>query len=240
MALMGSVMELSKTSPPPRYAVFDFDGSIIFNDSAEAVLLRMALDNYPNAVDNFKRYYSLLDAGDTRAAYRFGASTLQGLSITEVDELVRRTMELEGREIFREKRFGYTVNRGIALRTVVMDLFYRCQNHSIDVWVVSASPDIIVRSALKYFGLRAKVIGVRNIVNDELITAELREPLSIFEGKVACIQELIHPNVQPLLGIGDSMNDLPMLRYSRCRGVVKRSNPLAEIAIAEGWPLLSP
>lgn len=231
-------------SQGPHYAVFDFDGSIIENDSAEAVLTYMARHDYPNAREAFEHYYSLLDAGETGEAYQFGAGTLKGLSVVEVREIVRRTMGEEGRKITKTQLFNRTIAHGIALRARVVELMCRLEDESISVWIVSTSPEVIVRAALAYFGLYPECIGVQNILRDGVITEALRRPLSIFEGKVDCIKRYIHPRAlstpptPPLFGVGDSINDLPMLEYSRLRAVVDRGNELARIAGERGWFIL--
>lgn len=239
MDLFERVMQLSKGSPSEPYAVFDFDGSIIHNDSAQATLAYRARHNISTAREEFERYYSLLGSGDTLAAYRFGASTLQGLSTDGVYRIVQAAMSEEGTEITTTELLGRTIPKGIAPRKNVLSLMRRLRSCGVTVWVVSASPWLVVYSAMEYFGIDANLIGVRNILNGGTVTAELYEPLSMYEGKVDCIKELISSgSVAPVLGVGDSMNDLPMLEYSCLRAVVDRGNELAAIAKERGWFLL--
>jgi HAD superfamily phosphoserine phosphatase-like hydrolase len=235
-----SVMELrAKGLSAFNYAVFDADNTIWHNDVAEATLAYMARhDTTPTAQEDFGRYYSLLKSGDKRTAYRFCALTLEGLSCDEIDHIVRRAMEDEGTEITETELFGRTIAKGIALRENVITLKRRLQACGIDMWVVTASSQLVVSPAMRYFGIEAKLIGVRNVLRDGKVIRELQEPLSIFEGKVACIQELISPSVRPLLGVGDSMNDLPMLKHSQLRAVVDSDDALAMVAKEEGWFLL--
>jgi HAD superfamily phosphoserine phosphatase-like hydrolase len=236
--LFERAMKVHKGNSFEPFATFDFDGSIIYNDSAEAVLAYMARHDISTAREDLKRYYSLLDSGDTRAAYRFGALTLCGLSSGEIHRIVQAAMAEEGTEITKAELFGRTISKGIAPRANVVALMRRFQLSGVRVWVVSASPWLVVHSAMEYFGIDADLIGIRNIISDGVVTAELQEPLPIYEGKVACIKELISESERPILALGNSMNDLPMLEYSRLQAVVDRGNDLGVKAKERGWFLL--
>lgn len=229
---------LIKRSKPPIFAVFDFDNTCIANDIGEAVLSYMARNDFPDMRDDFERYHALLDNGDVRGAYEFGAAALRGLSINEIDDLVRKTIEFEGRAIGEEKLFGWNVARGIAPRPKVLELIDFLQANGVEVWIVSASPELLVRSAMKNFGIKAKLIGVRNVIHEGKVTAEIEKPMPIIEDKVNCIKKFIHPIRQPLVGVGDSMNDLPMLEYSQIKAVVDRGNELAKRARDNKWFLI--
>lgn len=237
-SLTMSIREAREANPLSNFAVLDFDKTVTTGDCAEATLHHMARKNLPNARDYFEYYYFLLDQDRMEEAYRFGASTIAGMSVEEVDAIVQEALRFESTTIRKEKMpwgTGRTVSRGIALRENVAGLIPCLQAEGIEVWIVSASPELIVRPTMKYFGLHTKFIGVRNIVRNGIVTEELQPPLSILGGKVDCIQELIHPTAQPCFGAGDSPNDGPMVRYSLVRGVVDRGNALAEEAKANGW-----
>ena len=70
---------------------------------------------------------------------------------------------------------------------------------------------------MEYFGINIKLIGVKNIIIDNKITTKLEKPAPMFEGKVACIKKFIDPEKKPLLGVGDSIYDLPMLKYCKIK-----------------------
>ncbi|HUC01696.1 MAG TPA: HAD-IB family phosphatase [Candidatus Paceibacterota bacterium] len=238
MDLLESVLERKEASKNP-FAVIDLDNSIIRHDSAEAVLAFMAKHDIGHARSDFPKYYSLLDRGDMEGAYRFGAKTLRNLTTQRVNAAVRQALIEEGTVISTTTLFGRTIAKGINLRESVVALMRQLRAHSIAVWIVSASPEIVVRGVVEYFNLEVDgVIGVRNIVYGGIVTSDLLEPLSIFDGKVSCIKEIISPSVRPILALGDSMNDLPMLEYAELRVVVDRGNALAEKAKAEGWFIL--
>lgn len=238
MILFEKVMELRAANPSElAYAVFDADNTIWRNDIANLVLAYMARHSTtPTARKDFEDYYALLDRGDAPAAYRFGATTLQGLSASEIYSLVQTAIAEDGIEVTTTELLGRTISKGIAPRKDIVTLMGRLRSCGIAVWVVSASPALLVRPGMEYFGIEAdNVIGVRHIMDGSIVTAQLQEPVSIYEGKVACIKELVSDSVRPLLGAGDNMNDLPMLKYSRLRLVVDRGNELTTIAKERGW-----
>jgi HAD superfamily phosphoserine phosphatase-like hydrolase len=231
-------MKLQKDVPPPHFAVFDFDKSLINNDCTEALLAYLARKRYAGAEYDFNHYHSLLDAHDTQEAYRFAARAIAGFTIRGLNGLVHATMVHEDLVLTNQNVLGRTIPRGISLREDVVALLRGLQDRGIDVWVVSASPELVVRSTMEYFGIKAKLIGVRNVLDGGVVTPELTEPLSIYEGKVACIQQYIHPTARPLAGLGDSMGDLSMLTYSLLPIVAARNNDLAKKAEVNGWHLL--
>lgn len=236
------------------FAVFDHDGTCIFNDIAEATLNYMAvnslfvdqtllpglegLDRQQMAERIFRHYYNLLDQHDILGAYELSAKMLSGLRTDEIGPLVEKVFSAEGEVIGSTEIYGVKVAKGLAIRPAVFELIAHLKNLGVAVWVVSASPALLVAEAMKHFGLKAELIGIRQKINNGIVTAELERPLSILGGKVDCIKLFIDPNQKPLLGAGDSNNDLPMLEYSELKAVVDRGNSLATKAKSEGWTLL--
>ena len=60
----------------------------------------------------------------------------------------------------------------------------------------------------------------------------------MFEGKIECIKKFIDKDIPPLLGVGDSINDLPMLEYCNIKVIVDRQNDLSEYAKQNNWFLI--
>jgi len=216
-----------KNKLKPVFAVFDFDNTCITNDIEEATLDYMATNNLFKDKkllgSAFKKYYKLLDSGKVKEAYEFCAKILSGFSVDEVAPLVEKVLKFK---------------KDLKLRKQVIELINFLKNNGVDVWVVSASAEVLVKIALKYFGIEANVIGVRNIIVDGKITSELEKPLSVFEGKVECIKKFIDKEACPLLGVGDSINDLAMLEYCNIKVVVDRANDLTKIAKQNNWFLI--
>jgi len=238
-----------------HFAVFDFDNTCIANDIAEATLNHMARlalfrdpaiipgpeekDHQALAKKIFQHYYRLLEAGNMLGAYEFGAKTLSGLNTSEIEALVRDVIAAEGTSIGHVELFDAKIAKGLATRPAVSELINDLQKQGIEIWIVSASPRLLVAEAMKNFGITAKLIGVRHVIKNGIITSELEYPLSVMGGKVDCIKLFIDPAARPLIGVGDSGNDLPMLEYSDLKAVVDRGNSLSEKAKASGWSLLN-
>ena len=244
--------KLSKTDK--KFSVFDFDNTCIANDIAEATLNFMAKKNLfrdksllpglnglsPEEISQkiFIYYYDLLAMGDVKGAYEFNSKILSGYKLSEIAALVNDVFADEGEEIGSAELFKRKIAKGLAPRPRIVNLLNYLQEQGIAVWIVSASPAVLVREAMKRLGITAKLIGIRNRFNGETITNELEHPLSIIDGKVDCIKLFIDPEIRPLLGVGDSGNDLPMLEYSELKVVVNRHNSLSNKAKDAGWTLL--
>lgn len=234
----------------PTFAVFDFDNTCIVNDIAEATLTYLAtnnlfrdknllgdkLENYPKAV--FDYYYRLLDDGKVKEAYELSAKILSGFSTDEINSLVGDVIKFESESISTTEIWGRKITKGIKPREQVIELINFLKNSGVKVWIVSASPEMLVHEAMKHFNIVADLIGIRNVVIKNKITPELEKPVSIIEGKVDCIKKFIDLEKRPLIGVGDSINDLPMLEYCEIKIVVDRQNTLTKRAEQNGWFLI--
>ena len=110
--------------------------------------------------------------------------------------------------------------------------------NNIQVWIVSASPAIAVQAAMRRFGLAGHLIALRHRLDNGVLTHALNEPHSIAQGKVDCIKRFIDGTRRPLLAVGDSVYDLPMVEYADLRAVVARDNGLTQEARRHGWFVL--
>lgn len=233
------------------FAVFDFDNTCIAGDIAEAVLayvcehrLLKNLELLPEAGQAndyhervFRAYHSLIRDGDIQSAYLFCARAFAGYMENDVAILVEHTIRSEGTFLGKRTLYDVDIARGLAPRPAVTTLMDSLRANGADMWVVSASPEPIVRTAMKHFGIAGKLIGLRSSVKDGVLQDEIAQPYSIAAGKVECIKTYIGEE-RSLLGAGDSMNDLPMLEYADIKVVVDRRNALAEVARERGWHLL--
>ncbi len=244
------ITDIIKKNGQPGFAVFDFDNTCIINDVGDATLAFMArtdlfrdknlllgeFENYSKAI--FENYHKLYDDGQIKEAYGFMARTLSGFSIDEISQLAEEVIKSEGGNIRKVKVFGRERSKGLKARKEIVELINFLKSNGVEIWIVSASSEILVRQAMKHFNIEANLIGVRNIITDGKITSELDIPLSMFGGKVDCIKKFIDKEKKPILGVGDSINDLPMLEYCEIKVVVNRQNELAEKARINKWGLI--
>jgi phosphoserine phosphatase len=73
-----------------------------------------------------------------------------------------------------------------------------------------------------------------------VISKEIDGPQPIVEGKVDCIKTFVDARNRPLVGVGDSIYDLPMLEYATVRAVVDGDQILMKNARLRGWFILEP
>ncbi len=220
----------------------DFDHTVIDADSEELTLHAMVRRGQPGAYERFQAYYDLLDRGEVEPAYRVGAQLFAGMTVAEAEQLVASVMTEEAAfpAGTTEVLCNRTVPRGIAVRPRMKRLIGWLVAAGIEPWLVSASPEVLVRSTASFFGLPiAGVVGNRSIVRGGIITEELEEPVCMFEGKAVRVLGQFE-DAELLLAVGDSANDLPLLELSQVnvRGVIPRGNALEAKARQEGWHLL--
>jgi len=244
--------KLSKTAKG-SFAVFDFDNTCIVNDIGEAVLMYLArnklfkdpnllpekfidAESYSHAV--FFHYHELLDEEKIWEAYQFCTKILSGFTPAEVADITKKALEFEGTGIKEEELFGKKVQRGIVLRQSVVELLKITDELGIKKWIVTSSPELVVKAAMEYFNIQTNLIGVSNILKNGLLTQELKTPIPIREDKVTAIKEYIDPKETPIMAVGDSMNDLWMLEYAQLKVVVKKNEKLVSLAQGRGWEVL--
>lgn len=245
---------LSDKSSAKTFAVFDFDHTCITNDIGEATLAYLAKNDLfrdngllpdlkklalPERSEKiFRHYHRLLAKNEVREAYEFNAKILSNWNVSEMPGLAENVLTFLEDKTSPEELFGVSLVRSIEVKSPVIDLMKHLQRKNIPVWIISASPELLVANVLKHFKLQAGLIGIRNVIVKDTITASLEYPTSILEGKVECIKKYIQPADRPLLAVGDSLNDLPMLDYSEIKIVVDRDNELSRLARARKWYLI--
>jgi len=217
------------------FAAFDFDNTCIEHDIGELVLAHICrnkllkdtslildqnAEKYHELV--FRRYHELIGQGDIRSAYLFCTQALSGFTQEEIETIVLSVMKTEG----------------TGVRPVIRELIEWLGKERIDIWVISASAEAIVRPTMQYLNILGNCIGLKNIKENNHFTKEIAEPWSIGGGKVSCIQLFIKKDQPPVLGVGDSINDFPMLEYSLIRAVIDRNNELSKEAKRNSWFIL--
>jgi phosphoserine phosphatase len=148
------------------------------------------------------------------------------------------TIGYEGEILSKTELFGITIAHGLAVREVVKNILTFLENKKVAIWIVSASPEVTVQAAMNYFKIPGKLIGLRNKMVSDVLQSEVEKPYSIAEGKVECVKTYIDPTQRPLLGIGDTMNDFPMIEYATIHAVIDRGNALTKEARARNWHVL--
>jgi phosphoserine phosphatase len=241
-------------TPGRPFAVLDFDNTCIVNDVGEATLAFMCRHHLlrygellpcgaqpcdpPYHERVFRHYYALLDDGDIRAASLLCARMLAGFKPDEAAAVVSAALDSEGTVPGGTELYGIPIARGLAVRPGLRRLIDFAAANNIQTWIVSASPEVAVRAAMRRFGLSGDLIGLRHRIDGGVLSHALDEPHSIAEGKVDCIKQLIDGKRRPLFAVGDSVYDLPMVEYAELHAVVQRDNALTQQARRSGWFVL--
>jgi phosphoserine phosphatase len=253
-ALEAAIRARIHDAPEPPFAVLDFDNTCIVNDVGEATLAYICRNHLlrcgelmPSGARRcdpayheqvFRRYYQLLDGGDIRSASLLCARILAGFKPDEAAATVSAALDAEGTSPGESELYGIRIALGIAVRPALRRLIDFSAANNIQVWIVSASPEIAVQVAMRRFGLAGHLIALRHRLDKEVLTQALDEPHSIAQGKVDCIKRFIDATRRPLLAVGDSVYDLPMVEYADLHAVVERDNGLTQEARRRGWFVL--
>ncbi len=234
------------------FAVFDFDNTCIVNDVGEATLAYLCrnkllkdfslLDDESDDVDYheriFHKYNELLDGGDIKNAYILNAKMFSGFTPKEADIVVRATIEHEGLELGKTELFGHIISHGLAPNISAIALLDFVRSLGVDVWIVSASTEVAVQEAMKYFGIEANLIGVRSVIDNGKYIKVLQIPIPIIEGKVECVHKYIKNDSTPVLAVDDSITGISILETAKIKVAINRENALTKEARNRGWFIL--
>ena len=96
------------------------------------------------------------------------------------------------------------------------------ENAGVENHIISGSPDIFVKAAGAAAGVpRLKSVGIRQRIAGGRLTTRLEYPLSMNEGKVECVREVMNacPGAVAVAAFGNSYwTDGPFMRYvAECR-----------------------
>jgi phosphoserine phosphatase len=105
-----------------------------------------------------------------------------------------------------------------------------------EVWVVTASPEVLVQAVAEHLGFPPdRVIGMRSVLGpDGRYLPRLRGAVTFREGKLEAIRS--HIGSEPGFAAGDSLSDEPMMAAARRALLVDRgAEGLRTRALERGW-----
>ncbi len=221
-----------------KIAVFDHDGTLIHGDITEGIaeksipgVLKALVDGkkirkeaMACVPDNYKKniwgYYRHLEEKNRQIAYEWYPTLFSGYSEKEI----RRMADSLYSDVFSRYQHAEMV-----------ELVKYLQGNGYEIYIISASPTLLVQAASLYWNIPEENIFGIDISSDEagILQPEVAKPITYAEGKVAKILEKISPEKGDALIIaGDSLKtDLAMLRYA------KDNNGLAILVNATGTNL---
>lgn len=209
--------QYDRTRPP--IATFDWDNTAIRGDIQESVLLWL---DHRDGGRRTQVYEHLAAEAGRPAAYQWAAEVVAGLYELEVRELTLEVVE------------SYLNQGGLRFRPEMRDLMFALQRWGWEVWVVSASAEVVVQTIAQFYGVPAdRVIGVKlTVAPDGLLLPHTAGPLTYRTGKVAAIDRFI--GRRPTFAAGDTDTDIEMLQASRHVLLMDRGNDEALTAAREG------
>lgn len=213
---------LERLSPSePKIAAFDMDDTLLVGDIGDAVFAQLISEGKLAPLD-WDEYQALL-ASDYLEGCKYPVRAMAGLTVEQVIQTTRRVLELD--EPFVLVPGAQTQVPLPRPNETMLSLVRRLQAGGYDVYVITATNVWSARWVVaEVFGIpEENVLGieaklVKNDENDEL-TAELQEPVTVGEGKVLALKDCIGEQ-RPLIAAGNSASDYALLRYVRDGGLV--------------------
>ncbi|MCB9684449.1 MAG: HAD-IB family phosphatase [Alphaproteobacteria bacterium] len=205
----------------PGTAVFDFDQTILHGDISEALLAELAARRGEPLVAVYEEACSR----DLRTAY-----------VELVHTLVAGRTEPESRRL-AQATFATGVRSGaLRIRPAMRELVWALQRLGWEVWVVTASPEVLVQAVAEHIGVPPnRVVGMRSEVGEDgRYLARVLDPVTFGEGKLQAVRA--HVGADPTFAAGDSVSDEPMMAAARHALLVDRGHdPLRDRARRRGW-----
>ena len=217
-------------SPQP-IAVFDADGTLWAGDATEDFLAYVDEKQLfrPSEVrDSVLSHYFALVERDPHEAYAWGARVCAGLAEDQVQDWAL--------DCFEQR----TAHRMFSEMGTLIQTLHARQWH---VYIVSASPVWVVLPGALHLGIPSERVLAIDVERSEgKLTQTIREPMSMGQGKVACIHETIGGS--PLLAVGNSLDDVPMMTLATGLAIVVNPSDgdgirssLQQLAVERGWAI---
>lgn len=192
-------------------AAFDFDDTLVDGDISIALLRRMQARI---GRDLEAEYESECQALGKRVAYA-----------KLVETLIAGRSEPEVRADTEAAILAGLADGSLRFRPALAELIWAMQRHGWRVWVVTASPAVVIAPAAQRVGVGAdRVLGMWcDTDEDGRFCAPTREPVTYRGGKVVAFSSA-NEGANPLFAAGDAITDLEMLCVARYALVIDRGN----------------
>ena len=213
-SLLAVEEQLAKSTIEKKIAVFDLDNTLLVGDIGEAVFAGLKLQGYIPGF-SWESYRKLLSTNRLEAYRRIvaGMSGLSERSIHKVtlDVLSKRESYVELEKSYIQVPFAHPV---------MLHVVGQLRSLGYQICVISASNEISARMvAWKLFNIPPfYVYGIRQQLQNGILTDDLLEPIPIDSGKVEVYRKFMG-SVDPVITAGDSVLDIPMLQMTDPRGL---------------------
>lgn len=208
-------------------AVFDADKTLWGDDLGEAffrwLIKNRKLANVDYSQDIYAEYEKKL-AKDRQEGYTWIVSLMAGLPEQELKKWSADFFKQE----FVQKIYP-------AQKALILSL----QKKGIPVWIVSASNRWVVEAGAAWLNIPASnVIGIDLVVDKDLLTNQVKQPVTYKQGKVLALQQ--RTKLPILLASGDSVGDQQLLEQASKLSLlitheVNQKDAMAMLAIKNKW-----
>ncbi len=224
---------MTSARAPGSVLVTDADGTLWSGDVAEDLLALMVAEREVHP-EGRAAIADLLDASSRGAATPSSDpldALIDGLRSGTLDPLttcratalaLAGSTEEEVRERSRRAQVGLSARLTPEMRGVLA----WATHEGVPVWIVSASPRLVVEEALGAAGLHAAgVLGIELTTSRGRLTAPLLEPITLGAGKVTAVRAAL-PGADVLAAFGDAAPDVSLLLTGRIGCAVRPSPAL--------------
>lgn len=191
-----------------KVAVFDMDGTLfgqVPHYLADEALYAYAENHYKNKKDKKSKHKmqiinDMVNGDNVGQDYvRDRIKFLAGMTPKQVEQI--------GQKMYHKKYEGKFYPQ---MRILLANL----EDYDFEVWVISASPELLYQGFVhKALGIpKDRILGVRSVIREGVVTDELVNPVPQDEGKAEVIQTFI--KAQPLFAGGNSRGDMEMMNES--------------------------
>lgn len=205
----------------PPIAVLDWDDTVIAGDVSLALLGAVDAENGTTWHDD---YFRILAAHGRAVAYPQITRWFAGQTPESFGAIAARVIRA-------------ALHQGvIAWRAEMVDLVNAMHAAGWEVWVVSASPKVVVSTMAAELGIPAeRVLAMAMVLGDDgRFTEEIVQPATFCEGKLDAVK--LHIQRPPTFCAGDSRSDADMMGFSlRALLIDGHDADLRAEAITRGW-----
>lgn len=202
-------------------AALDFDQTCAWGDVSETALALLARRTGRDLVGEYEAECRV----DLRKAY-----------VDLVGTLVAGRTEREARQLALDALFEGERDGHLGVREPMRELVWALQRHGWEVWVVTASAEVLVQAVAERMGIGPdRVIGMRTpLLPDGRYGSEVAEPVTYREGKLDALR--MATGRDPDFAAGDSRSDQPMMAAARYALLLDRGDAgLRADAELAGW-----
>jgi HAD superfamily phosphoserine phosphatase-like hydrolase len=223
-------------------AAFDFDNTLIKNDFGEAVMNELVAEGLPRQKDHllehfydeekarsflgstnlknnllFSRFFGTeyeirIQTEGYESAYRWTSFVFAGYSKSELKEIALRVWN-------KHVRLPHSDKHKITPYSDMVRLIQFMKEHKWDIYIVTASPTLIIRPVAEVFGIsQDNVIGMELETKNQQTTKNILEPYTYGQGKLKAFYNRVGRYMH--LAFGDSFNDYPMLKRAGLKGIL--------------------